>query len=724
MAQGRWNLSASQTDGFSSITQTSYYQGSGATVMSSPLYWTGGLGEVNGTGGLDSNHSFPQICDSNGTTIWKLTSPVCSTRFESFVSVLVVAVVLALVTLWTVVGNVGVVLALYHYRTLRTMSNCLIGNLAVSDLLLAVTVLPVSTTNDVLGYWVFGETMCTIWLCIDVLYCTASIWGLCTIAFDRYTATVYPMWYHDHRSSKKLVVYIVFVWVFSIIISFAPFIGWPDMIPSFHSYSPVLNRFECVLFSTQSYVFYSAIGSFVLPICLMVFLYIRIFSVIHKQSRSLKSKSNLSCFTANTSANENGYPELISPDGETNAEVRLPRDETGLTMITEVSPVTEHTYFLAVDGLTHLANTDTTLNESDIQAARLDYKYTNTTQAGLDYKCANTTQPSLDYKNSDVQQAVLDYKKPDTKDNVDYKTTEEKAVNLECKNTDTSTNLDYNNSDTKANLDYRITEPKAQLDYKASVPKRPSPQRTHRCQPLQSCSPDCEAGYVPNPPQPRDSPLPDNGLRTPGDSPLPDNGLRTPGEGGLLPDNGLRTPGDAPLPDNGLRMLRDSLLPDNGLRTPGGGGLLTAHSHLNGRAADAKRSKSVSIVTECSSDSSDDKRALGRRPSRALPWSSVEPARRMTISMTRRLELREQRATKRMMLIMASFCFCWVPFLVMYVTRSLYADFYINDHFAAAIIWLGYANSGLNPVLYTLFNEDFKKAFKKLLHIGNHRQPF
>jgi hypothetical protein len=65
------------------------------------------------------------------------------------------------------------------------MSNCLIGNLAVSDLLLAVTVLPVSTANDVLGYWVLGSTMCTVWLSIDVLYCTASIWGLCTIAFDR-----------------------------------------------------------------------------------------------------------------------------------------------------------------------------------------------------------------------------------------------------------------------------------------------------------------------------------------------------------------------------------------------------------------------------------------------------------------------------------------------------------------------------------------------------------
>jgi hypothetical protein len=33
------------------------------------------------------------------------------------------------------------------------------------------------------------------------------------------------MWYHDKRSTGKALAYMVFVWVFSIIISIAPFIG-------------------------------------------------------------------------------------------------------------------------------------------------------------------------------------------------------------------------------------------------------------------------------------------------------------------------------------------------------------------------------------------------------------------------------------------------------------------------------------------------------------------
>jgi len=33
----------------------------------------------------------------------------------------------------------------------------------------------------------------------------------------------------------------------------------------------------------------------------------------------------------------------------------------------------------------------------------------------------------------------------------------------------------------------------------------------------------------------------------------------------------------------------------------------------------------------------------------------------------------------------------------------------------SVIVWLGYANSLLNPVIYTIFNADFRSAFRKIL---------
>jgi len=61
-------------------------------------------------------------------------------------TVLIIFIILLII--FTVMGNLLVCVALFRYRALRTISNCLIGNLAASDFLLAVTVLPFSATNE------------------------------------------------------------------------------------------------------------------------------------------------------------------------------------------------------------------------------------------------------------------------------------------------------------------------------------------------------------------------------------------------------------------------------------------------------------------------------------------------------------------------------------------------------------------------------------------------
>jgi hypothetical protein len=114
------------------------------------------------------------------------------------------AVLLSGVIVTTAFGNVLVFVALWRYRHLQTVSNYFIGNLALSDLMLATTVLPLSTVNECLGHWVFGRLACNVWLCTDVLCCTASIWNLCVIAVDRYTATLHPVWYREKRSGRQV----------------------------------------------------------------------------------------------------------------------------------------------------------------------------------------------------------------------------------------------------------------------------------------------------------------------------------------------------------------------------------------------------------------------------------------------------------------------------------------------------------------------------------------
>jgi len=139
----------------------------------------------------------------------------------------VLATALSALIIFTALGNLLVCVALFRYRGLRTISNCLIGNLAASDFLLAVTVLPLSAANECLGYWSFGHVACDVWLVVDVLCCTASIWNLCIIAADRYTATVHPVWYRDRSSARRrALAYIGLVWAVSVAICLPPLFGW------------------------------------------------------------------------------------------------------------------------------------------------------------------------------------------------------------------------------------------------------------------------------------------------------------------------------------------------------------------------------------------------------------------------------------------------------------------------------------------------------------------
>lgn len=73
---------------------------------------------------------------------------------------------------------------------------------------------------------------------------------------------------------------------------------------------------------------------------------------------------------------------------------------------------------------------------------------------------------------------------------------------------------------------------------------------------------------------------------------------------------------------------------------------------------------------------------------------------------------KEKRATLILGLIMGSFIACWLPFFFMYILRLAYD---IPGFAFSTAFWLGYMNSALNPVIYTIFNKDFRRAFRRIL---------
>uniref|UniRef100_A0A3Q0RVA0 G-protein coupled receptors family 1 profile domain-containing protein n=1 Tax=Amphilophus citrinellus TaxID=61819 RepID=A0A3Q0RVA0_AMPCI len=85
-------------------------------------------------------------------------------------------------------------------------------------------------------------------------------------------------------------------------------------------------------------------------------------------------------------------------------------------------------------------------------------------------------------------------------------------------------------------------------------------------------------------------------------------------------------------------------------------------------------------------------------------------------------QMREKRFTFVLAVVMGVFVLCWFPF---FFTYSLHAvcreNCIIPDTLFNLFFWIGYCNSCLNPIIYTIFNRDFRRAFKKIL-FQTHKQ--
>ncbi|XP_061098534.1 5-hydroxytryptamine receptor 1B-like [Conger conger] len=76
---------------------------------------------------------------------------------------------------------------------------------------------------------------------------------------------------------------------------------------------------------------------------------------------------------------------------------------------------------------------------------------------------------------------------------------------------------------------------------------------------------------------------------------------------------------------------------------------------------------------------------------------------------------RERKATKTLGIILGAYIICWLPFFIYTLLVSICTTCTFYPELFDIFTWLGYLNSLINPIIYTMSNDDFKKAFHKLL---------
>ncbi|KAJ8265047.1 hypothetical protein COCON_G00141460 [Conger conger] len=214
--------------------------------------------------------------------------------------------VLSLIILTTACGNILLIGLVVSQRSLRCTSNCFLVSLFLSDLMVALVVMPPAMLNALRGAWALWPSFCPVWLCFDVMCCSASILNLCVISLDRYLLIISPLRYKQHMTPPRALLLVGGAWGLAALTSFLPIeMGWhsltrgrgpgprpgavngstPQPPPYFAAPLSSAAPSQCRLRATLPFALVASCLTFFLPSTAICFTYCQILRVARRQAR-------------------------------------------------------------------------------------------------------------------------------------------------------------------------------------------------------------------------------------------------------------------------------------------------------------------------------------------------------------------------------------------------------------------------------------------------------
>ncbi|MFH4974795.1 hypothetical protein AB6A40_001504 [Gnathostoma spinigerum] len=275
---------------------------------------------------FDQRIVLPDIMNTTSTTF--SVSPDAPGQVNSEgtnVSVHFYSACLTLIPLITILGNLLVIISVLKFKTLHTAINFLILGLAFADLFVALFVMPYAVYIYIQGgAWYLGALICDIYSASDVACSTASILLLTVISFDRYRAVSRPIQYsRQSKNIGRVVVFVIVIWVISLALA-SPVVLGANVRPE------NADEFECRFYNAD-FSIYSSIVSFVIPCCVVLFVYIRIMIVLQKREKAARQRGLRTCRSSLNAESTNYCTESALRTDETTSNFLVTTDDRELT---------------------------------------------------------------------------------------------------------------------------------------------------------------------------------------------------------------------------------------------------------------------------------------------------------------------------------------------------------------------------------------------------------
>ncbi|RDD40401.1 Trace amine-associated receptor 5 [Trichoplax sp. H2] len=208
---------------------------------------------------------------------------------------------LSIISVIAIIANIFCLTTIYHTPSLHDISNVMIANLAIIDLLTGMTVIPTIITVLLLG----NET--PSWLCklqgfLTVAMYGASLFAIVGISIDRFRAVTRP-YHYSSIITKTIIVKLLMTIPIPIIVASLPLFnlvnhGFGSYIKEFVCWSPACRH------NQPAYISSAATAVFiVICIGIVLFCYITIFIIAyHKNKKNIHLKRNINIKSIRTTA--------------------------------------------------------------------------------------------------------------------------------------------------------------------------------------------------------------------------------------------------------------------------------------------------------------------------------------------------------------------------------------------------------------------------------------
>ncbi|KAK7506898.1 hypothetical protein BaRGS_00001749 [Batillaria attramentaria] len=197
--------------------------------------------------------------------------------------------------LLAILGNVLVLVAIGTTRSLRTVTNCFIGSLALADVLVGIAIPP----SVILSYFGLPRNFdgCVLLNSLVVLITNISILNLIAVALERYLAICHPFLYQRVMTIPRAMAVVTVTWIIAILLGLVPNMGWNLGEENFEGFCAFT-----VVIGMDYMVYMIFFGVNIPPLVFMFCVYAYIFHIIRKLNKQVASQMTVLSHDGRSSA--------------------------------------------------------------------------------------------------------------------------------------------------------------------------------------------------------------------------------------------------------------------------------------------------------------------------------------------------------------------------------------------------------------------------------------